>query len=76
MNQQENAVWAAVYAAILIEENRCVELPRATEIAISEADNAIIALRRKVLKSGRLHANECLELDRRAELDIPEGAEP
>jgi len=73
MNQQEKMVWAAVYAGTLIEANRCSAPSAASVIAIVEADGAIRGLRRYVKKhGGRLHANDCLEDERRAELDILE----
>jgi len=64
----EKSIWAAVFAANLLEENKAMELPNAVVLAIEEADNAIMALRAKVKDhDGVLHVDSNLEFEREIE---------
>lgn len=72
MNSLEKRVWAAVFAFDFME-GESIRKPLKREGydgTIGVADRAVMALRRHIEKHGRLHGDEDLELERRAEEDI------
>lgn len=70
MNTMEKAVWAAVFAREFAKE---AEEELSLNRAIERADAAVFHLRTHADFGGRLHDDEDLEAERRAELDIPEA---
>lgn len=68
MTLLEKQVWASVFSVTLVKLSHCLELPNVTVMAIEEADNSVMALRRKIeTHDGILHVVEDLELERKGE---------
>jgi len=71
MNGQERIVWATVFGVNVAKYTSMAEPPRAADLAVSLADEAVLMLRERA-DLGTFHNDEGLEAERRADLDLPD----
>jgi len=72
MTNLEQKIWATTFANTMSHWGGKAEGDKVISLAIHDADEAVMSLRLYVEEHGRLHLDEDLEAERRADLDLPE----